>query len=149
MIKKGWGREAMDEIKICRVGPADAVMLDRLAEDVFNDQIERDRLTAYLSFPSSMLVVAIDGGLVVGQVKAAIHLHPGKASDLYIDEVGVTPTHQRRGIARRMLAEIERWARERGCADLWLATENDNEAAQALYAGFARSKPCLLYFWDL
>ncbi|MEO6247585.1 MAG: GNAT family N-acetyltransferase [Sphingomicrobium sp.] len=139
----------MTEIEICRIGPGNVMLLDRVGEGVFNDPIEADRLAAYLAFPASMLVVARDRGLIIGQVKAATHLHPDKPADLYVDEVSVAPTHQRRGIARRMLAEVERWARERGCADVWLATGSDNAPAQALYRSFAQSKPCLLYFWGL
>ena len=55
------------------------------------------------------------------------------------------PACQRRGIARAMLAETERWAREKGCADLWLATEPGNTGAQSLYGRFAQPKPCVLF----
>ena len=96
-----------------------------------------------------MLVVARDEGRLVGQAKTAIHLHPDKPADLYVDELVVARSHQRRGIARRLLREVEKWARERGCADAWLATATDNDAARSLYEGFAGSKNCLLYFWDL
>ena len=139
----------MDGISIRRVNQANAALLDRVADDVFNDAIDPQRLDAYLAFPGSMLIVAVDGDLVVGQVKAAVHMHPDKAPDLYVDEVSVAPTHRRRGIARMMLDETERWARERGCADIWLAANPDNVAARSLYGSFAQSKDSILYFWDL
>ena len=61
----------------------------------------------------------------------------------------ITPRYQRRGVARSLLCEIARRAREKGCADAWLATEAHNASATALYESFALSKPCLLYYWDL
>ena len=132
-----------------RIGPDDAAALDQVANGVFNAPIAADLLRAYLASPATMLVVALDGDLVVGQVKAAIHLHPDKPADLYVDEVGVRATHQRRGIARRMLGEVEQWARERGCVDVWLAADVDNDAARSLYGSFAQSKRAILYYWDL
>ena len=137
------------DVSIVRMTADQAGLLDRLADGVFNDAIDRDLLAAYLASPAALLVVALDGDCIVGQVKAAIHLHPDKPADLYIDEVVVAPTHQRRGVARLLLGEIERWARERGCVDVWLATEVDNDAARSLYGSFAQLKSAVLYYWDL
>jgi ribosomal protein S18 acetylase RimI-like enzyme len=139
----------LDQVSICRVGPGNSGILARIAPDVFNDAVDPHRLDAYLAFDGSMMVLALDGDLVVGQVKAAVHLHPDKPADLYVDEVGVTPSHQRRGIARAMLDEAQRWALERGCADVWLAADPDNRSARSLYESFAESKAAILYFWDL
>ena len=137
------------DVAIVRMTAERASLLDRIAKGVFNAVPVPTLRDAYLASLASIMVVALDGDLVVGQVKAAIHLHPDKLADLYVDEVGVAATHQRRGIARRMLGEVEQWARERGCADVWLAAEVDNEAARSLYDSFAESKPAILYFWDL
>jgi aminoglycoside 6'-N-acetyltransferase I len=140
---------AIGDIAIIRVSTDDSTLLDRVVEGVFNHPIDRARLVEYLAQPSTMLVVARDGEMVVGQVKAAQHWHPDKSADLYVDEVMVAPSHQRRGIARAMLAEVERWARERGCADIWLAADAENRGAQALYEGFAQSRLCRIYYWVL
>lgn len=139
----------MTEISISRLEMNNAGLLDQVAEGVFNDPIDPQLLRAYLAFPGSLLVVALDRDLVIGQIKAAVHLHPDKPADLYVDELAVAPTHRRRGIARRMFEEAESWARERGCADVWLAADPDNQAARSLYEGFAQSKPSILFFWDL
>ena len=139
----------MPLITIERVTPATAHLLDRVAPGVFNDPIDPMRLDFYFAQSSTMLLVACDGALVVGQVKAAIHWHPDKAADLYLDELRVAPSHQRQGLARRLLSATEDWARERGCTDIWLATGADNEAGQSLYRSFAESRACLLFYWDL
>ncbi|MEO5759118.1 MAG: GNAT family N-acetyltransferase [Mesorhizobium sp.] len=72
-------------------------------------------------------------GVVVGQCAAVIHRHPDKASELYIDEVGVSPAFQRQGIARQMLDAIFTIGREHGCEEAWVGTEPDNLPARALY----------------
>lgn len=139
----------MDQLSIDRVGPGDAALLDDVAQGVFNGVLDAGLLMTYLASSSAMLVVAREAGRVVGQIKAAVHLHPDKPADLYIDEIAVTATHRRRGIARRMLREVERCAAEQNCADIWLATTTDNKAARSLYGDFAASKDCVLYYWDL
>jgi ribosomal protein S18 acetylase RimI-like enzyme len=139
----------MASFRIERVGPGDSARLARIAPEVFSEPLDPQWLEAYLAERLMLLVIAVEGDLVVGQVKCAVHRHPEKPSDGYIDDVRVTPASQRRGIARAMLAEMERWAREKGCADLWLATEPGNAGARALYGSFAEPKPCVLYYWDL
>ncbi len=95
------------------------------------------RLAAYLANATHLLVVAIAGGEIVGQCAGVIHLHPDKAPELFIDEVGVTPAMRNQGIARRMMEELTAWGAEQGCEEAWLGTEPDNDAANALYVRFA------------
>ena len=139
----------MDQLSMDCVGPGDAALLDDVAQGVFNGDLDPGLLRSYLASSSAILVVAREAGRVVGQVKAAVHLHPDKPADLYVDEIAVAPTHQRRGIARLLLREVERCARERNCADVWLATTTDNRPAQLLYGSFAASKDAVLYYWEL
>jgi GNAT superfamily N-acetyltransferase len=113
---------APDEIEIRRVGPDDNGRFDRVGEDVFDDAIHRGRLAAYLSEPGHHMVVAVSDGEVVGQVAAVVHRHPDKPTELYLDEVGVTPAPQRRGVARRMLDAMFAWGRELGCKEAWVGT---------------------------
>ncbi|HET6876527.1 MAG TPA: ribosomal protein S18-alanine N-acetyltransferase [Jatrophihabitans sp.] len=61
------------------------------------------------------------------------------ADEAEILTVGVIPAARRRGVARRLLAELLAAARQRGAADAYLEVRVDNVAARALYAdeGFA------------
>ena len=72
-------------------------------------------------------------GEVVGQCAAVIHRHPDKATELYIDEVGVSPAFQRRGIARQMIERMVALGKTKGCEEVWVGTERDNAAARGLY----------------
>jgi aminoglycoside 6'-N-acetyltransferase I len=39
----------------------------------------------------------VQDGLVVGMASAFEYFHPGKPPQMFVNEVGVTPAHQRRG----------------------------------------------------
>lgn len=121
------------ETLIVRVGPGDAALLDRVAEDVFDDVIDPGHLAAYLAEPRHMMILALCGGEVVGQTRGIVHLSPDQPPELYIDNMGVTPARQREGIAGRMLDDLLAWGREKGCHSAWLGTELDNVPARALY----------------
>jgi ribosomal protein S18 acetylase RimI-like enzyme len=79
------------------------------------------------------MVVALDGGRIVGQVEAVVHRHPDKPTELYMDEVGVADAYRRRGIARRMLAAMLAHGKALGCEVAWVGTEPDNLAPRGLY----------------
>jgi aminoglycoside 6'-N-acetyltransferase I len=119
-----------------RLSTGDVSALSSIAPDVFDEPVDPARLTAYLGTAGHLMVLALEGNLVVGQCAAVIHRHPDKPTELYVDEVGTATTHRRQGIARAMLDEMFRWGRELGCAEAWLGTELDNDAANALYRGY-------------
>jgi len=120
-------------VEIRRLFPGDDALVMRVAEDVFDEPVRADRLAAYLATPSHFMIVAMAENVVVGQCAAVIHRHPDKVSELYIDEVGVSPSFQRQGIARKMLDAMFTLGREHGCGEAWVGTEPDNSAARALY----------------
>jgi aminoglycoside 6'-N-acetyltransferase I len=138
------------DVEIRRLGPADGHVLDRVAAEVFDEPVRPDRLADYLAQPNHVLFVALAGGEVVAQVACVVHRHPDKPTELYIDEVGVTPALRRRGIARRMLDEAFAWGRSLGCEEAWVGTEPDNEAAIGLYRGFGEEPvPIVMFEYEL
>lgn len=60
-------------------------------------------------------------------------LHPAKASVFFINEVDVAPACRRQGVATALCRKLIGIARDQGCRGIWLATEEDNVAARALY----------------
>lgn len=123
------------EHRIIRVGPAQARLLDKVAEDVFDAPIEQTRLRACLAEPTHLMVIACADGEVIGQARGMIHRHPDQPTELYIDNLGVTPGRRRRGVATALLDELTAWGRELGCEEAWVGTEIDNEPARRLYEG--------------
>ena len=120
-----------------RLTATDHDVFIRIAPDVFDEPVDASRLVAYLATPGHIMVVAIDDGSIVGQCAGVVHRHPDKPTELYVDEIGTASTHRRQGIARAMLDELFAWGRELGCEEAWLGTELDNDAANALYRGYA------------
>ena len=108
-------------------------MLDRIAEDVFDEPVRPDRLAAYLADPGHILLVAVSDGIVIGQCAAIVHRHPDKVTELSLDEVGVTPAMQRNGIGRALVESMLGIGRELGCGEAWVGTEPDNLPARGLY----------------
>ena len=122
----------MPEIK--RLGPADLDVLSHVAADVFDDPVVTSSAQEFLEDPRHRLIVALDGDLVVGFVSAVVYLHPDKpAPELWINEIGVTPTHRRQGIGKMLLQSVLEDARRAGCVEAWVLTERDNTAAMAMY----------------
>jgi ribosomal protein S18 acetylase RimI-like enzyme len=138
------------ELEIRLVTSADAALFRRVAADVFDEPIDPDRLVAYLAEPGHHMLVALRDGEVVAQVAAVVHRHPDKATELYIDEVGVTPALQRQGIARRMVEQMFALGKALGCEEAWVGTESDNAPARRLYESCgATGEPFILYEYEL
>ena len=137
------------DVQIIRVGPAQSGLLDRVAEDVFDDRIDLARLAAYLADPSHLMVVAVSNGEVIGQARGVVHRHPDAPTELYIDNLGVTPARMRKGIATRLLDDLIAWGRSLGCVQAWVGTEVDNEAARALYLSRGSdAETFVMYFYE-
>jgi len=135
----------------CRiVGRDEAGLLDRVADDVFDDEINAHSLAAFLGDPRHVLAVAVDEGTVVGMAMGVECFHPDKAPQLFINEVAVALTHRRRGVGRRLVETLLATAKARGCSCAWVGTETDNAAANALYRsvpGAAPAQAFVLYEW--
>ncbi len=112
----------------------DASVFDRVAEDVFDDPVRMDLAVEFLHDPRHHIAVAMDGGVVVGMASAFHYMHPDKPAQLFINEVGVAPSHQRQGIASELIALLLAHGRALGCTEAWVAADEDNGPARALYA---------------
>mgnify|MGYP002403789331 CR=1 FL=1 len=115
---------------------ADAAVLLNVADDVFDEPIVPERALAYLADTTNLMMVAIDGDIVVGQCAAVIHRHADRATELYVENLGVAPSHRRRGIGRELVARMFEAGRARGCREAWVGTEPDNDPANRLYEAF-------------
>jgi aminoglycoside 6'-N-acetyltransferase I len=122
-------------VEIRLLTEADAALLQRAAEGVFDHPVDPRLSAEFLTDPRHSLCAAIDEDRIVGFASAVRYVHPDKPSELWINEVAVAPTHQRRGLARAILAELLAFARREGCREAWVLTDEDNAAARALYSG--------------
>lgn len=131
---------------------ADAAVLDQVAPDVFDYAIDARWTAEFFADPRHHLVVALDGATVVGMASGVHYVHPDKAPELFVNEVGVAPTHQRQGIGKRLMRALLAHGRALGCQEAWVGTEVDNVAARHLYETVGAkedAEPFVLYWFEL
>jgi ribosomal protein S18 acetylase RimI-like enzyme len=119
------------EVKVLQ--PGDAKILSNVAAEVFDNPIDPQLTREFLADPRHHIAVAIDNGQVVGFASGVHYVHPDKPPEMWINEVGVAPSHRRRGLAKAVLQSLLQIARERNCSSAWVLTDQTNEAAIALY----------------
>ena len=120
--------------KIRLLTPNDSNILNNVADDVFDDPIVASSAQEFLSDPRHRLVVALDDDLVIGFVSAVIYLHPDKPGpEMWINEIGVAPTHHRQGIGKALMQAILEEAKRCGCSEAWVLTDRGNLPAMAMY----------------
>ncbi|MEO8067351.1 MAG: GNAT family N-acetyltransferase [Flavobacteriales bacterium] len=138
-------------ITIKLIGPADRALLDHVAEGVFDFAVDPHWAAVVIADPRHHLVLAIDDGLVVGMATAVDYVHPDKAPQFWINEVGVAPTHRSRGIATQLLDALLQHGRAIGCTEAWVGTETTNAHARRLYvsAGGVEDTGFVLYEFAL
>lgn len=139
-------------LTICLLGPADGAVLERVAADVFDHPVDLRWATEFLGDSRHHIAVALDGDIVVGMATGVHYVHPDKPPQLFINEVGVAPSHHRQGIGRRVLEALLQRGRELGCTEAWVLTDQSNAEAQQFYAnggGVVAPEPCLVYTFPL
>jgi aminoglycoside 6'-N-acetyltransferase I len=134
-----------ETIEIRVLAAADASILDHVAADVFDAAIDSALTAEFLEDPRHHLAVALANGKVVGMASAMHYVHPDKAPELWINEVGVAPPYQRRGVGRRLLEALFDHARLLGCGEAWVLTEPGNNAARRLYAALGGEEEEAVY----
>jgi aminoglycoside 6'-N-acetyltransferase I len=120
-------------LDIRHLGPDDERVLRRVAVGVFDHDVDPALAAEFLRDPRHHLVVAVEDGSVVGFASGVHYVHPDKPAELWINEVGVAPTHQRQGLGKRLLKALFVRGRELGCREAWVLTSPANGAAVRLY----------------
>jgi len=131
---------------------ANRQLLDNVAADVFDYDVQPQYLSAFLDDPRHVLCFATDGETVVGIASAFDYFHPDKPPQLFVNEVGVAPAYRRQGIGRRLVEALLAKAKERGCTYAWLGTDIDNTSGQACFGsvtGAGTPEKFLLYEWEI
>ena len=119
-------------IKVLQRG--DETILMNIAPEVFDNPINMEFTKEFLADPRHHIAVAIDDGLVVGFASGVHYIHPDKLPELWINEVGLAPTHRRRGLGKAVLKALLEVGRVHNCTTAWVLTYRTNVAAMALYS---------------
>jgi ribosomal protein S18 acetylase RimI-like enzyme len=113
---------------------SDQAVLANVAPGVFDHALDPRLVSEFLSDPRHHLAVAIDRGQVIGFASGVHYVHPDKPAELWINEVGVAPDHQGRGVGKAVVRALLEHGKRLGCEQAWVLTENANTAAMRLYA---------------
>jgi ribosomal protein S18 acetylase RimI-like enzyme len=114
--------------------PHDAAALARAADSVFDHPVDAALAAEFLSDPRHHLAIAIEDGQIIGMASGVHYVHPDKAPELWINEVGVATGYQGRGVGRRVVSVLLDHGRTLGCQEAWLLTDDSNAAARRMYA---------------
>jgi aminoglycoside 3-N-acetyltransferase I len=138
-------------IRIRRLGPGDEALLERIAREADDFDLERasgpdeplppTEAATYLRDAAAVHWVAEDGGLVVGELLChVLRLPSGIGRELLLYAVGVRAAHRRRGVGTALVREMLSWARAEGIEVVWVLA--DNPGAEAFYtaSGFVRGE---------
>ncbi len=96
----------------------------------------KDAFTHNLAHPGVLELGAFADEQLVGFVRASLWEESGMVKDVKtvcLDNIYVLPACRRKGIAARLFAEVESWAKEQGAVRLDLHTWDFNKNAIALY----------------
>lgn len=132
--------------------PATAGLLERVADGVFDNALAPRWSAEFLADPRHHLALAVADGVVAGMASGVHYVHPDKPPELWVNEVGVAPTHRQLGLARRMLEALLQCGRELGCVQAWVLADQSNAIAHRLYqrsGGRAAAEPCIMFEFPL
>jgi len=121
----------MARMRIVELGSSDGKLLDRAVRG-FRGVSGVDHL-AFLTDPSSVCLLMVDGAEVVGWAWGTRQRHVCGYSQLQLYEIEVVEQSRRHGIGRTLLTAFLEIARRDGDAKVYLFTAADNTPAKALY----------------
>ena len=132
-------------ITVIRITPDDDLQalvnqINKGAWDADNDITPYDveSLKLFLQSQDTVFVVAYEGSesekKFLGMASGRLEIKPyEKQRWLYVDEVDVCADLRKKGAGKAMMQKLLQIADEADCEELWLGTEVDNDAANALY----------------
>lgn len=124
------------------------------AAEVFDDPPDPAATRAFLADEGHHLLLAYEGETAIGMLTAVELLHPDKPRpEMFIYELGVLEAWQRRGVATALLKDLVALCRARDVQEMFVLTDDDNEAAFATYrkaGGEREATPpeLVLFAWD-
>ena len=124
------------EVTVRAATAADVAAITKLSEELgypLGDEVVRSRMAHLMVIPEHAIIVAELDSAVCGWVHVHAHrsLVSGERADIY--GLVVSRDVRRRGIGRILMAEAERWARQRGLGLIVLRSNVQRPESHAFY----------------
>ncbi|MET7618133.1 GNAT family N-acetyltransferase [Streptomyces sp. NPDC005408] len=103
------------------------------AEHLYDGPARAEWAERFLAAPGHLMLIAYADGAPAGMVSGIEMLHPDKGTEMCLYELSVDEPYRRRGIGGALVEALREVARERGCYDLWVGVDTDNDPALATY----------------
>ncbi|MFE5665513.1 GNAT family N-acetyltransferase [Streptomyces niveus] len=103
------------------------------AQHLYDGPARQEWAERFLAAPGHLLLIAYVEDVPAGFVSGIEMLHPDKGVEMCLYELSVDEPYRRRGIGRALTDALATVARERGCYDMWVGVDTDNEPALATY----------------
>ena len=105
-------------------------------------------LQALLGAPHFIVVVALDGeDVVAGLAAYELQKFERDRREIYIYDLAVAEGHRRRGVAKGLILELKRLAKERGAYVIYVQADKDDPPAIALYESMGTRED--VYHFDI
>lgn len=120
------------------------------AEHLYDGPARAEWAERFLAAPGHLMLIAYADGTPAGMISGIEMLHPDKGSEMCLYELSVDEPYRRRGIGRALVEALHKVARERGCYDMWVGVDTDNDPALATYrsAGAKDDGLFAMLTWD-
>jgi aminoglycoside 3-N-acetyltransferase I len=114
-----------------------------------SDELDDDYLDRLLGETNFWAIAAFVGDELVGGLTAhTLPMTRTEVAEVFIYDIAVRPEQQRRGIGRRLIAELREQAAARGIGDVFVAADNEDTHALDFYqalGGEAAAVTCFTF----
>lgn len=133
-------------IEITRLDETNLDLLDRVDPEIFDEDIKLHLAEKVAEDSGHIMLLAVEKNIVIGQILGNVHKHVDKHTELYIDDLAVSDSNLRRGVASLLVREVIEIGKQEGCKQVWIATEPDNDPANKLYESLGLNKSAAYIF---
>lgn len=136
-------------IDIKHLGPGDDALVME-ARHLFDSDPQLEAVSEFLADRRHHLLLAYADSRSVGFVSGVELTHPDKGTEMFLYELAVDEGHRRRGIGKALVEALGAIAQARGCYDMWVLTDEDNDAALRTYrsSGADQSSTHVMLTWS-
>jgi len=141
-------------VEVRRLRAGDEALAEQVCH-LFDDDGASDRAVdpgPFLQRPEAVMFVIEDENELCGCAYGHELVHPDGDRTMLLYSLDVAEPFRRRGFGAALVNAFVDHAREMGCSEVWVLTDDDNVAAVATYgaAGGQRDPGCqVMFVWSL